>query len=1074
MLSKFKLIKWYSEAVFFLFVVLFLTIYLLTSTSLTAQAPEESFDIASADNLVKIIGPSPTAAALGEYGSYPVSGSSGLPSINIPLFEIKGTELSIPVSLSYHGDGVKVDEVASWVGMGWSLNAGGVITRSAVGYPDEEGKGIYGLYNNQGFDPDDPNSNYGMGYEMMIKLATGLHKGEPDLYSYNFLGYSGQFFIDHNQNIYHYNDSDIEISSHNVLGNISSFKVKVGNGTFLTFSAIEDVHVITGDQGEYEAEVAWYLTEILKGKDRFRFYYQEEEINDGYSCSEVGTKADANGARACLGGADREIIQGSSTIKTKQRLHAIIGPHGYAEFHSSPDERIDQSGTHKLDSITFLDQTIRLISRYSKGTYAPSLNCTNKIGPGTGIKERLFLDEVEFVAGKDRKRYLLNYQDRDALPPTKSFDQDHWGYFNDAGNNTLLPKIDGYIMGGDREPDPDAMLAGTLSKITYPTGGYSEFEWEPNRKCKTEQQMVEVCNTLEEYQLYANDPDPFGSGEVIEHQFSITQESNIHFILNVGHFTENDAESGSILITFKDQSNKIYHEKQYELENNVSPFTLPPGNYTVQLENRSPILDEIRFKLWECHEELQTITDCEYYGGLRIHKINNYSSETNKFTSQSYDYKNLTSSRIMTLGGYTKQIEKGCEVSQGVTEVFVADKRHDRSLIQFSSSVNYDSIIEQFDDGSSIVYEYYQLNDNWGGNSYEAILLQDHSWKRNLLKRKTLLSAAKTPVSETYNHYTFISNFVYKGIKVDLIRWNNLNGDNNDHHFAKGTYNMYADWARLDYTTQTLYYKNGNQTRRTNFEYFHPEDLVTPNLITTIDSDGEALTAVTLYPRSFENEDLLWDRLKKSYYLNPIEKVIIKNDKVIKAAVYEYDIFGDLLSNRIIESKNPIPLASFDFSTQTIETAKGSFHPNSYYNSEKEIDLTYNYHGVINKLDRTGINTSYIWGYNELYPVAEIVNLSHDDLLSIVGLEKIEEINGLNHFGPTKTKLLAIRKLLPPSAQMTIYTYTSGGIGIREVIDPNGNSIRYSYDDFGRLKTVHDRDGNLLSIYEYNYALETK
>lgn len=81
--------------------------------------------------------PSPNAASLGKYGDIPVSYHTGVPNISIPIYTVTQGSLSLPISLSYHSSGLKVDEVASNVGLGWSLNAGGMITRSVNGGPDE-------------------------------------------------------------------------------------------------------------------------------------------------------------------------------------------------------------------------------------------------------------------------------------------------------------------------------------------------------------------------------------------------------------------------------------------------------------------------------------------------------------------------------------------------------------------------------------------------------------------------------------------------------------------------------------------------------------------------------------------------------------------------------------------------------------------------------------------------------------------------------------------------------------------------------------------------------------------------
>src|SRR5690349_2361229 len=88
-----------------------------------------SFQIIAQDVVKRIVPPTPNATALGVYGAVPVSLHTGIPNISIPLYQMSGTDIQLPIELTYHASGVKVEQMASWVGLGWALNAGGVVTR---------------------------------------------------------------------------------------------------------------------------------------------------------------------------------------------------------------------------------------------------------------------------------------------------------------------------------------------------------------------------------------------------------------------------------------------------------------------------------------------------------------------------------------------------------------------------------------------------------------------------------------------------------------------------------------------------------------------------------------------------------------------------------------------------------------------------------------------------------------------------------------------------------------------------------------------------------------------------------
>lgn len=97
---------------------------------------------------------SPNAAALGKFGDIPVNYHTGIPTIDIPLYTVQEGNISVPVSLSYHAGGLKVDEQASSVGAGWALIAGGAITRTVKDKPDERltasGNQQYGYFSDYG------------------------------------------------------------------------------------------------------------------------------------------------------------------------------------------------------------------------------------------------------------------------------------------------------------------------------------------------------------------------------------------------------------------------------------------------------------------------------------------------------------------------------------------------------------------------------------------------------------------------------------------------------------------------------------------------------------------------------------------------------------------------------------------------------------------------------------------------------------------------------------------------------------------------------------------------------------
>lgn len=218
-----------------------------------------------------IVPPSPTASSIVNQIEQNVQHYTGALQLGVPIYTLRSRSLSVPVNLSYNGSGVKVNDIASWVGLGWSLNAGGVISRVMNGLPDEfdgnvhlrqqtlPGKGWLNpvVRGNSGLDILDyfsstSNNQRANLIEFSNKTGALAYGGisspeawdtEPDEFYFNFNGYSGKFIFDKSGEIRIIPAQNLKvtrtITPKNTLGGgsqeITSFEITDGNGIVYTF-----------------------------------------------------------------------------------------------------------------------------------------------------------------------------------------------------------------------------------------------------------------------------------------------------------------------------------------------------------------------------------------------------------------------------------------------------------------------------------------------------------------------------------------------------------------------------------------------------------------------------------------------------------------------------------------------------------------------------------------------------------------------------------------------------------------------------------------------------------------------
>lgn len=81
----------------------------------------------------------PEASAFKKYGEESVNEYTGTADIPVPLYTIKCKDVEIPLVLRYDASGIKVEQEASWVGLGWNLMVGGCINYVCAGGHDMYG-----------------------------------------------------------------------------------------------------------------------------------------------------------------------------------------------------------------------------------------------------------------------------------------------------------------------------------------------------------------------------------------------------------------------------------------------------------------------------------------------------------------------------------------------------------------------------------------------------------------------------------------------------------------------------------------------------------------------------------------------------------------------------------------------------------------------------------------------------------------------------------------------------------------------------------------------------------------------
>jgi YD repeat-containing protein len=448
-----------------------------------------------------LIPPAPTTASLGNYGALPVDLNAGAVTVNVPLGEVHCRSLTVPVSLSYRTTGVRVEEVASWAGLGWDLNPGGLITRTVRGMPDEHPYGYFATFQQWRM----ADSAYYASPTTASKTAklradqgavNGLIDTEADTYTLSLPGYSATMRFDSHRNL-HLNPA----KNWTVNGAPDGvWKAISPEGVVYAFEAVETTELddpsgLTpgGTPAFYSA---WHLTSITSanGKDQILFDYvpnvsgtaQVVPINRVSRAKLYLLPNDPQNNSAYYCAQDQPFSDGNvyTSVRYSTLSLSRIRTATTSVLFNSNFDRLDLSPTadapgRRLTSVVFADVRNPAVTRRFDFTY----------GPCSGIYDRLRLDTVQQVG---QPPYIFHYNESGQLPTRDSNAQDHWGFYNGQANSSLIPAPPASVANGrtdaisvlataNRSTNAQTMQVGVLESVRYPTGGSTYFTYEANR-----------------------------------------------------------------------------------------------------------------------------------------------------------------------------------------------------------------------------------------------------------------------------------------------------------------------------------------------------------------------------------------------------------------------------------------------------------------------------------------------------------------------------------------------------------------------------------------------------------------
>jgi len=1028
-------------------VFIILTALLSFGREINAQAPSPY--------VPNIIPPSPNAASLMKFSDLPVSTYTGTADVTVPIYNIEAKGISVPVSLSYHTGGIRVHEESGWVGLGWALSSGGSITRTIMDKDDFGGSAYFTssvpqIASDMIAYPSASNSlvgtKYGYAFYCDYKVYTAggvldyypVFSGnatlttdmEPDIYSYNFPGHSGKFIITRDRKVVMQKQENIKFEFENS-GN--SFTITDEQGNKFYFA---DKEYSKPSGGGALSVSSWNLSKITtQQKDVVTFNY----TNDA-TYTEVLAPLNETLRTGCPTQEGLTSSYGASTLYLNITLSSIDFSSGQLQF-SFDNSRADLQNGKRLNTVKLYSKTPAGLTYIKEQQFFYSYFNASSTSPYEDM--RLRLDSVREASGTNSlPPYSFTYNTTGG-PGKSSFAVDHWGFANGtSGNTSFIPTFNGLVapLGNsyylsiprsNREPDATSMQAFSLQKVTYPTGGYSQFEYEPNYYDQTksingpqdypQQALIDTTSQLEVSTRGSN------SGTI--------DFTKIFPIIPAGVFTQNATFTITFRVAGPNAAASSYHQffgrvyvtfqgNTYDMASSnvtcsgpictesipltVSPVALTYGTFIA--DTVGSYFQDITLKFdWKELRTLHYNNPILMAGGLRIKSVTDYSASSVVAKKRTYNY--LTG-RLMSFPSYARNEPMWIPYSNNATVSCESLTQYGSSYNQLTSVitgniVGYDSVEEYTVDPAGggdlgkTVYEYFNSSDTvlyYAGFKLPGVTNMGNNLNGSLL-RKTVYannSGSYTKVAESKSFYHTTNRTPYFNMK-----YLNING--NPEH-SNGTIapcagdsavqtlylacfypSLKSERILLDETDETTYDQvTGNaMTNIKTFSYDNPVHYQ-PTRSNILDSKGNKHVAFMKYAQDYipngntiTNNTILDTMINKNMVTTPVEKrdsLYYSGSSTGYIAGAQYSSFkivspgNVLLPDKVFKLAVNSPVTDF----QPMAISGNTVTQDSRYAQMVSMDSYDAAYNIAQYTAADQIPVSIIWDYNNTYPIAQV------------------------------------------------------------------------------------------------------